>query len=372
MKKSSFSITYYCRKSRANRFNVSPIEVSITINGNRLMFAIPRKMDYVEFEKLYHQRKDNELKAYLSAYTAKIYAIQRDLLINGIDITPTIIKEYLCGNINKKEYTLKDMYKDYLLRYENNDSVKRKYILAFELFISQHSWDKNIKEITSEDAWSYYNLLKQNYEQSTASGKFTRLKAFFNYAVDSGKISSNVFNCIKNISKGEKDIIALNEDEINRIVNIELQGTLENVRDLFVFQIATGLSYIDMYNLEPNDLKENNGCFYFQKKRQKTNVEFFSLVLPMGKMIWNKYNRNLFQISNQKYNQYLKLLAVACNINKNLHSHLARHTYGTLLLNKGVRLEVVSRALGHSNTRMTAHYAKLKNETILNEFKAIL
>jgi len=370
--KSSFSITYYCRKSRANRFNVSPIEVSISINGDRVMFAIPRKMDYVEFNRLFHQRKDNELKVYLSAYTAKIYAIQRDLLINGIDITPAIIKEYLCGNINKKEYTLKDLYNDYLLRYENNDSIKRKYILAFELFVSNHSWNKNVKDITSEDAWSYYNLLKGKYEQSTASGKFTRLKAFFNYAVDSGKISSNVFNCIKNISKGTKEITPLNKEEIEKIINIDLQGTLEKIRDLFVFQMSTGLSYIDMFNLGPNDLKENNGCFYIQKRREKTNVEYLSLVLPMGKIIWDKYNGNLGVLSNQKYNQYLKLLAVACNINKNLHSHLARHTYGTLLLNRGIRLEVVSKALGHSNLRQTQHYARLQDKTILNEFKSIL
>ena len=365
--KSSFSITYYCRKSRANRFNVSPIEVSITINGDRIMFAIPRKMDYNDFNKMYHQRKDNELKVYLSAYTAKIYAIQRDLLINGVDITPAIIKEYLCGNINKKGYTLKDLYDDYLLRYDNNDSVKRKYILAFELFVSNHSWNKNVKEITSEDAWSYYNLLRKKYEQSTASGYYTRLKAFFNYGVDSGKISSNVFNSVKNISKGEKDIVALTEDEINSIVNIDLSGTLEKVRDLFCFQLGTGLSYIDVMQLSANDVINNDDNLFIQKRRQKTNVYYTTLLLPIAREIWMKYKGDLPKISNQKYNVYLKALGVSCGIDKSLHSHLARHSFATLLINKGVRLEIVAKSLGHSNIKQTAHYARLQDKKVIDE-----
>lgn len=369
--KSSFSITYYCRKSRANRFNVSPIEVSITINGDRVMFAIPRKMDYVEFNRLYHQRKDNELKTFLSAYTAKIYAIQRDLLINGIDITPTTIKDYLIYG-GAKTYTLEDLYKDFIeIQRKRNPNSIRKYEITFANFLEQHNPQKELSLITNVDAENFLYYLKTKYEQSTLSSQITRIKCFFNFALNNGKIKTNPFGNIR-VGKGTKEITPLNNEEIEKIINIDLQGTLEKIRDLFVFQMSTGLSYIDMYNLEPNDLKENNGCFYIQKRREKTNVEYLSLVLPMGKIIWEKYNANLFKVSNQKYNQYLKLLAVACNINKNLHSHLGRHTYACLLLNKGLRLESVSRALGHSNTRMTAHYAKLKNETILNEFKTIL
>jgi site-specific recombinase XerD len=330
------------------------------------MFAIPRKMDYNDFNRLYHQRKDNELKVYLSAYTAKIYAIQRDLMLNNIPVTPTTIKDYLCGNV-KGGYTLKDLYNDYLLRYNDNESIKRKYILAFELFVSQHNYDKNVKDITSEDAWSYYNLLREKYEQSTASGKFVRLKAFFNYAVDSGKISSNVFNCIKNVNKGEKEILALNEDEINSIVNIDLSGTLEKVRDLFCFQLGTGLSYIDMMQLSANDVINDNDTLFIQKRRQKTNVCYTTLLLPIAREIWIKYKGELPKISNQKFNVYLKALGATCGIDKNLHSHLARHSFATLLINKGVRLEIIAKALGHSNIRQTQHYSRLQDKKVINE-----
>ena len=45
-------------------------------------------------------------------------------------------------------------------------------------------------------------------------------------------------------------------------------------------------------------------------------------------------------------------------------------TYGTRLLNRGVRLETVSKCLGHSSTQITqAAYAKLLKHTIIDEVK---
>jgi len=48
--------------------------------------------------------------------------------------------------------------------------------------------------------------------------------------------------------------------------------------------------------------------------------------------------------------------------------HLARHTFATTVtLANNISLEVVSKMLGHTNTRMTTHYAKLVDETIAKQ-----
>lgn len=55
-------------------------------------------------------------------------------------------------------------------------------------------------------------------------------------------------------------------------------------------------------------------------------------------------------------------------ISRPVTSHWARHTGATLLLNAGVRLEVVARVLGHSSTEMTRKvYAKLLDDTVARE-----
>ena len=48
--------------------------------------------------------------------------------------------------------------------------------------------------------------------------------------------------------------------------------------------------------------------------------------------------------------------------------HCARHTFAsTVTLANNISLEVVSKMLGHTNTRMTTHYAKLVDETIAKQ-----
>lgn len=69
-----------------------------------------------------------------------------------------------------------------------------------------------------------------------------------------------------------------------------------------------------------------------------------------------------------KGNAYLKEVQILCGITKTLHFHLFRKTYGTRLLNRGVRLETVSKCLGHSSTQITQQaYAKLLKPTIIQE-----
>ena len=77
-------------------------------------------------------------------------------------------------------------------------------------------------------------------------------------------------------------------------------------------------------------------------------------------------------MSNQKYNDFLKLIAEAVGINKNLTSHVARHTFATYLLNKDIPIETVSKAMGHSDIKMTQHYAKLLGKKVVSDMKKLL
>lgn len=110
-----------------------------------------------------------------------------------------------------------------------------------------------------------------------------------------------------------------------------------------------------------------------QGSQRKTRTEYTAVILPYGVDILKKYNYNLNVISNQKFNVYLHIVEKAIGIKKSLHSHLARHTYLTLLLNRGVRLETVSKAAGHSNTKITQrYYAQVHKDTVIEEISKIL
>ena len=75
---------------------------------------------------------------------------------------------------------------------------------------------------------------------------------------------------------------------------------------------------------------------------------------------------------NQKMNSYLKEIADLCAIKKNLSTHSARHSYATsVCLANGVSIENVAKMLGHSNISMTKRYARVLDQSILNDMQKV-
>ena len=83
------------------------------------------------------------------------------------------------------------------------------------------------------------------------------------------------------------------------------------------------------------------------------------------------YNKVLPVPSNQKMNEYLKEIASICNIDKNLSTHLARHTFACLALANNISIESIAKMLGHTNTRTTAIYARVLDSTLKNQMESL-
>ncbi len=72
--------------------------------------------------------------------------------------------------------------------------------------------------------------------------------------------------------------------------------------------------------------------------------------------------------SSQYVQQLVARVGERAGLPRRLTPHGLRRTYGSHLLNSGVRVEVVSRLLGHSSTVITERsYARLEQATIRNE-----
>ena len=168
----------------------------------------------------------------------------------------------------------------------------------------------------------------------------------------------------------QKEVNPLTLDELRKIKNKNISlPRLAKVRDMFIFDCYTGLAFTDMVNLRSeNNVVDTKGNEWIIKSRQKTKIQSTIPLLPIAKEILMKYQDELPTLTNQKYNGYLKELGDICGIKKNLHSHLARHTFATILLNSGVDMVSVSKILGHANSRITEKvYAKMLPETIMKK-----
>jgi integrase len=56
---------------------------------------------------------------------------------------------------------------------------------------------------------------------------------------------------------------------------------------------------------------------------------------------------------------YLQEIATIKGITKKLTSHVGRHTFATVMLEKGLPLETISHILGHASTDTTRVYARI-------------
>lgn len=218
------------------------------------------------------------------------------------------------------------------------------------------------------------HLRKTITSEPTLYKRHSLFKGYINEAINRGIYNGvNPYNLFKPNKGKSKDPIFLNEDEIELIKEYSPDfGYLERTRDLFLFQCYTGLSYADLMKFDKDVVQDIDGDKVIRSNRQKTDESYIIYLFPEAEAIAEKYKYNLPKLTNQKYNEYLKIIASGAGINKQLTSHSARHTFATYLINKNIPIESVSRALGHSNIKQTQHYAKLIGKKVIDDMKQIL
>lgn len=165
----------------------------------------------------------------------------------------------------------------------------------------------------------------------------------------------------------------LNKEELRSIEGKHFDDScLERVRDVFLFCCYTGLAYADLVKFNFNEAVFSDGMYRIRDCRQKTGTMYNISLVSKAMEILRKYDFKLPVISNQKYNAYLKVIGSFCGIKKRLTSHVARHTFATTVtLGNGVRIEVVSKMLGHTNIQTTQIYAKIFQEEVDSEFNRL-
>ena len=201
------------------------------------------------------------------------------------------------------------------------------------------------------------------------------LKALLNRAMSFGKIDNNPYDRLKGkFKRGEKENVEyLTEDEMRRFESIILPkgSALDIAHDLFIFQMYTGLPFSDMQAFDMNDYKWDGTKWHNVGTRIKTGTPYISSILPPALRVLEKYNFEIPKMNNADYNRQLKALQAMAGIKTRLHSHLARHTFATFMLRNGVKIENVSKMLGHTNITQTQRYAKVLAQSVQDEYDMI-
>ncbi|TWR25495.1 site-specific integrase [Mucilaginibacter achroorhodeus] len=384
----SFGIHFTTRPDKA-KDGKEPIYACVTVNRQRAYIALKQNVDPKNWDSGKGAAKGNkdEVKSinnYLEEVRLAIGSSYKELQLKRKMLSARAVKDLYLGaeqevysmsrlftyhnessTTDLKWSTLKHYYvtQRYLVKFldiQFNASdiylhqLDYKFVKDFEVFLRNHKPKDHQKPLNNNGVMKH----------------IIRLKKMVNLALNLQWISNDPFATYK-----------LKIQKVNReqLSELELKGIedkkfgierLEMVRDMFVFCCYTGLSYVDVSNLEPEHIVTGaDGEQWIRTCREKTLIPVIVPLLPKALAILDKYKDNeralydgrVFpKISNQKVNSYLKEIAHRCDITKNVTFHIARHTFATTItLSNGVPIETVSKILGHTKITTTQIYAKV-------------
>lgn len=372
-----FNVNFYCRQSKCTKGGYAPIELSVNINGKRQFINLPFKCLPSDFNK---KRQPKEIADYVTSMRKRINEVLSEMAVSGEILTTQALVKYI-KNGGFQSYTVEDLFEEYyaILRKRIGTTLTKKVYVKYELvrnlFFTIVDKNSECANITPADVQMFKVTCESKYMPATTGGYLQKLKTVLTFAQDNGRLKINPFQGVK-INKGTPTLEFLSMEDINRLRSLEIENeSLSNVRNIFLFQICSGLSFADMEKLRVEDIQEKDGVLFIKKNRQKTGVEFVSVLLPFVKDLFLFDNQGVRigfkfkMITNQKLNSYLHVIERAYNFSQSLHSLAARHTYCYLLLNNyKVRAETAARAMGHTNPKTTLkYYANISTETAVNE-----
>lgn len=366
------NINFVCRASKARKDGLSPIEMSIIINYKRAVITLDRKINPKQFiPSLQKVRGNSDINEYLDVIKRKCYQLEMELIKLDNFNLETFIHSFKYG-IPKKIDTLLCVYDKHNEQYEQNVVVGKvnetalyKYRKSrermYDYLKSLTMQDIRLRDITPSFIEGFQNYCLKTLKNNTTNKHLKMLKRILAYAVKERLLDVSPFQLT--LKEEKLDYHTLTIDDVKYLMSLNItEKRIDSIRDMFCLQSLTGLSYSDMVLLTKDDIQDD----VIVKRRKKTDVIFTIPLLPLAKKILEKYDYQLPVISNQKYNQYLKVLGDYAKMPMKLYSHLGRHSFACILLNSGVDMKTISRALGHSTMRTTEKiYAEMTNKTVV-------
>lgn len=392
----TFRILFWLNKSKTKDIRL-PIYARVTVNGRRAEISLARNCHPEAWDDRAHRMKGRNPEAtvlnnYLDAKYARLLQCYEDLLKEDKVITAKAIKARFLGSdatfktlldvIDHHNTTMGDILKWGTLK---NYGATEKYLQDY-LHKDHNTTNLFLKNLTYQFVTGFEKFLrrqrdKNGKKQLSNNGimkHMERFKKLTNLSIKLGWMDKDPFRDYK--MKFEKfDRAYLNQRELNIIENTRFERiTLETTKDIFLFGCYTGLSYIDVKNLTPENIINGvNGKEWIYCRREKSQTPMKIPLLEKAQLILEKYkspvNETLLPVySNQKTNNYLKEIASHCKIPKKLSFHVARHTFATTItLSNGVPIETVSKLLGHSKLSTTQIYARVVDQKIGDDMEVL-
>jgi integrase/recombinase XerD len=258
--------------------------------------------------------------------------------------------------------------------------------------------------VTVDFLHAYERWMLDSDKSITTVGIYLRaLRAVYNDAISSGDAHKDSYPFEKRkyvIPAGRNVKKALSLSEIEKIFNYEpAHEGEEKARDFWVFSyMCNGINVKDMARLKYENIVGDEITFIRAKteRTSRQNIKpIVAILTPETKSIIERWGNKpkkgdnyvfpiltkglspVEELAKVRYatkaiNKYIKRIALAVGIEKNVSTYYARHSFSTVLKQSGASMELISESLGHSNLKTTQSYLDSFEKDIKKQFAARL
>jgi site-specific recombinase XerD len=385
---------FYLVKKLVDSGGAAPIYINIHHRSHRLRYYTGERIKPEKWNSEQQRAKSDyighaSLNDLLDTLAEEPKAIERNARIAGIDCTVEYLKEQLSYNKAKpKDFigVVDEFIREEGLRNSwSSDTKKQWRFFKNNLAGFNRRYRLELDSINDQFAQAFIKaMLKQDWTNVTIRQHISMAIQFASWARRKGYHSSTAYRYIEidlPAREPETNAVTLTIEEIARLSQLSFgknESRYEKVRDLFLFSCLTGLRHADLKHLRRSSIKYNYLIITSQKTEESIRVP---LVDP-AKALLEKYKDSgevhpIPLVSQQKYNQYLKVIGRRAGLSekviqhhykgrektesilpkwKLLTSQVGRKTFLSLAVFLEIPLETVSRITDLKPEKLKAYY----------------
>ena len=240
-------------------------------------------------------------------------------------------------NTDKKKTTICE----YIASFKNGLSIGQHTIRHIKLFFGG---DFLIAKITKEMIYDFYEYLSKTVSPKTTNMYLRKMHACLKQAAMEHLLDGSALNNFPRAPQTKKPVTYLTIEELTKLKATKIRG--QEATRAFLFACFTGLRYSDVRKLTWKEVTEDNYLLFSQQKTQIDNYgnAYAYTHLPLNEQALEvlgergEPNQKIFnKLPNAiNTNRCLKTWAKKAGVEKNIHFHISRHTFGVTMLQAGV------------------------------------
>ncbi len=391
------SVKIILRTDRTNSRKEHPLWLRVTKNRKSNYITLDIELSSEQWdEKNLRVRKSHphsgRLNAIIAQKIAEAQVVSAEMEMKDKHADPLKVKETLQGKAYSDFFVYAQRFVNNFEATDKIGSWKRAKSVVMKLRNYTGAGPLRFDRITVTFLQDYESHLaiKLKNRKNTIHANLRLIRTIINNAVREDLLPYELNPFTKFKMKTEKTQRAfLTEEELNRIESLPLheEFRLNDHRNMYVFSsYVGGLRISDVLQLRwknfdgekitikifktqtPLTIKVPEKALQILSFYRKKSCDGNSYIFPLLKLCPEEKNamaiHNGISSATAYTNTDLKRLSKLAGIDKHLSFHTSRHTWATRALRRGMRIEYVSKLMGHSKIVETQIYAKIVNEEL--------